>query len=86
MPGVQTMSSDVHEDLAQKEFREALDDALNVLEEDDKNLFVLRFEMEMTVDEISALVSIPAGTVKSRIFYLKKKLALQLHMFQMNDE
>lgn len=84
--GIQTTSPDAHDDLTQKEFREALDDALNVLEEDDKNLFVLRFEMEMPVDEIAALVSIPAGTVKSRIFYLKKKLALQLQMFQMNDE
>ncbi len=76
----------LHDDLAQKEFRQALDDALNGFDEDDKNLFVLRHELEMPVDEIAGLVGVPAGTIKSRLFYLKKKLAVQLQMFHLNDE
>jgi RNA polymerase sigma-70 factor, ECF subfamily len=83
---IEPLTSDLHDDLAQKEFREALDDALNTLAEEDKNLFVLRHELEMTVDEIAELVNVPAGTIKSRLFYLKKKLSMQLHMFHMNEE
>jgi RNA polymerase sigma-70 factor, ECF subfamily len=74
----------IHDDLAQKEFRTALDDLLNAFDEDDKNLFVLRHELEMSIDEIAVLVDRPAGTIKSRLFYLKKKLATRLHMFQVD--
>ena len=80
------ISDNLHDDLVQKEFRQALDDALNAFDEDDKNLFVLRHELEMPIDEIATLLGVPGGTVKSRLFYLKKKLAVQLQMFHLNDE
>jgi RNA polymerase sigma-70 factor (ECF subfamily) len=86
LPENETSPENIHDDLVQKEFREALDDALKDLDENDRNLFVLRHELEMTVEEIAGLVNIPQGTVKSKLFYMKKKLAAQLHMFHMTDE
>lgn len=76
----------IHQEMERKEFQEALDNALNRLDEDDKNLFALRYVLELPVDEIALVVSCPAGTVKSRLFYLKKKLAKQLNMFHMVKE
>jgi RNA polymerase sigma-70 factor, ECF subfamily len=59
-------------------FKEALDEAVMNLDEDDKNLYTLRYEVEMSLEEISIMLQCPVGTVKSKLFYLKKKLAEQL--------
>jgi RNA polymerase sigma-70 factor, ECF subfamily len=66
-----TINPKVEED----EFLEVLDRALRSLDEDEKNLYALRYEVEMPLEQISVLLDCPVGTVKSRLFYLKKKLA-----------
>lgn len=76
----------IHQEMERKEFQEALENALNRLDEDDKNLFTLRYVLELPVDEIALIINCPAGTVKSRLFYLKKKLAKQLNMFHIVKE
>jgi len=63
-------------------FRKTIDKAMEGWNEDDRTLFVLRQELEMSVPEIAAVLSLPEGTVKSRWFYLRKALALQFHGFQ----
>lgn len=70
-----------HDTLAQQQFKDALDDALNQLDEADKNLFTLRYDVEMSLEEIATVLECPEGTVKSRLFYLKKKLAGRLGAF-----
>ncbi len=64
-----------------KEFMETLDRILNQSEESDRNLFVLRYELEMPLSQIAEIFECPEGTIKSRIFYLKRKLALDLQAF-----
>ncbi|AYB32577.1 RNA polymerase sigma factor [Chryseolinea soli] len=61
--------------LQDQQFKNALDSALEKLEEADKHLFTLRYEAELNLEEIAAILECPEGTVKSRLFYLKKKLA-----------
>lgn len=61
--------------LQDQQFKDALDGALEKLEEGDKHLFTLRYEAELSLEEIAAILECPEGTVKSRLFYLKKKLA-----------
>jgi RNA polymerase sigma-70 factor (ECF subfamily) len=61
--------------LQDQQFKDALDGALEKLEEADKHLFTLRYEAELNLEEIAAILECPEGTVKSRLFYLKKKLA-----------
>lgn len=48
------------------------------LSEKEKNIFVLRFEQELSIKEISEILDIPEGSVKSGLFYLLKKFAGQL--------
>lgn len=48
------------------------------LSEKEKNIFVLRFEQELSIREISEILDIPEGSVKSGLFYLLKKFAGQL--------
>jgi RNA polymerase sigma-70 factor (ECF subfamily) len=64
-----------------KEFLKTLDRLLNQSEESDRNLFVLRYELDMPLSQIATILECPEGTVKSRLFYLKKKLALDLRAF-----
>ena len=55
---------------------------LETLEEEDKTIFLLRYEEELSIDQISRIVFMPAGTVKSRLFYLRKQLAVELNEFK----
>ncbi len=56
-----------------------LNDIYKTLSEKEQLIFVLRFEMEMSMREIASIAEIPEGSVKSCLFYLLKKLASQLH-------
>jgi len=64
-----------------QQFKDALDTALEKLDEADKHLFTLRYEAELSLEEIAAILECPEGTVKSRLFYLKKKLAGHLSAY-----
>ncbi len=55
---------------------------LETLEEEDKTIFLLRYEEELSIDQISRIVFMPEGTVKSRLFYLRKQLAIELNEFK----
>jgi RNA polymerase sigma-70 factor (ECF subfamily) len=63
-------------------FHQTLEDLLTKEGEETRTLFVLRHELEMSVAEISEVINCPEGTVKSRLFYLKKKLALALDHYK----
>ncbi len=47
-----------------------------------KQIFVLRHFDEMSIKEIAEIVSCPEGTVKSRLFYMNKKLSVSLADFR----
>ena len=55
-----------------------LDKMLDELNEEDKTLLLLRYEEDLSIEQISEIVFLPEGTVKSRLFYLRKKLAKKL--------
>jgi RNA polymerase sigma-70 factor, ECF subfamily len=55
---------------------------LEILEEEDKTIFLLRYEEELSIGQISKIVFMPEGTVKSRLFYLRKQLAIELSEFK----
>lgn len=57
---------------------------LETLEDEDKTIFLLRYEEELTIDQISRIVFMPEGTVKSRLFYLRKQLAVEMNEFKIS--
>lgn len=59
-------------------FRERLSILLETLADEDRSLFTLRYENELQFNEIASILGMPEGTAKSRLFYLKKKLAEKL--------
>ena len=68
----------VIEPMATSDFAWSLEKAIEELDDDDQHLFTLRFELDLPVDEIAEVLGCPEGTVKSRVFNLKRKLAVQL--------
>lgn len=54
--------------------RLALQDALDSLPEDDQTLLRLRYEADLTQSAIADYLGIPEGTVKVRLYRIRKKL------------
>lgn len=71
-------SKTVNEKIDEQYRNKLLDAVMNELENDDREILQLRFQQELSIREIAIIASLPEGTVKSRIFYLLKKLAKQL--------
>src|SRR5262249_36928837 len=63
-------------------FQRTLDDILREEDEETRTIFILRHELDMTFAEIAEVANCPEGTVKSRLFYLKKKLASALDHYR----
>jgi len=51
------------------------------LTEKERNIYLLRFEQELSIKEIAGILRLPEGSVKSGIFYLLRKLGKQLKEF-----
>ncbi len=62
-------------------FLESLDKSLNEMEDVHKNILVLRYLEEFSLNEITEILEISLGTVKSRLFYATKKLTEELKEF-----
>ena len=68
--------SDNPEIMLQKKNRDALvREALNSLTPDHKEIIDLVYYHEKSVDECAQILGVPAGTVKTRMFYARRKLA-----------
>ena len=65
-----------------KRFKTALHQCTSELSEEKRSLFLLRFQENLSVPEISSILNIAEGTVKSRIFYLLKEMKDKLKEFE----
>jgi RNA polymerase sigma-70 factor (ECF subfamily) len=65
-------------------FKKRVSRELTEMDPDTKSIFILRFQENMSIKEIGKIVSLPEGTVKSRLFYAFKKLAQRLQPFNQN--
>lgn len=68
--------------LDRRSFHNALAVMLREEGEEMRTMLVLRYELDMSFAEISDVVDCPEGTVKSRLFYLKKRLAQALDAYK----
>lgn len=69
------------DNLHHTDFKQSLQRAVNQLSSDHRSVFVLRYVEQLSVKEISTILSCAEGTVKSRLHYCVKKLASQLEEF-----
>lgn len=76
-------ADDVEQTITDREFKVALDQELLKLDDKHREVFVLKHMDGLSIKEISEIVGINEGTVKSRLFYAIKKLAAELKMFEL---
>jgi len=62
-------------------FSEALNEKLGLLDERQRSVFLLRYQQELSLKEIAAIMDCPEGTIKSRLFYAIKFLSEKLIVF-----
>ncbi len=67
--------------LDRKKFMEELLEQLDAFDENQKTTFLLRYEENLSIKEISEVLSCSEGTVKSRLFYTLRKLSERLKHF-----
>jgi RNA polymerase sigma-70 factor (ECF subfamily) len=65
----------------QQLFQQWLQVGLDMLDDDQRTTFLLFYHEQFSIREISAVLGCSEGTVKSRLFYAKRKLANQLKVF-----
>lgn len=64
------------------QFNAHLEEALLELKPQHRECFILRYKEELSIKEIAAIMDIPDGTVKSRLFYVLRRLAKQLKIYK----
>lgn len=52
---------------------------LEKLTEDRRSLFLLRYQQELSIEELSVLFDLPMGTVKSRLHHIRKDLIASMN-------
>ena len=78
MPAISGVSATAEQLATFSEFQARLDRALDELPEKFRLVLILSAIQGHTLEEISHLLGIPMGTVKSRLFFARKKLAEKL--------
>jgi len=68
--------------LDNQSFQLALEEILKEEDEEARTIFTLRYELEKSFAEIAEVLDCPEGTVKSKLFYLKKRLATRLDHYK----
>lgn len=62
-------------------FESALFTELEKCDEDHRIAFLMRYQQNFSIKEISEIFECPEGTIKSRLFYTTQKLARKLKVF-----
>jgi RNA polymerase sigma-70 factor (ECF subfamily) len=66
------------ENLEKKEFKMEINSILEKLDNHHRSVFILRFQEELSIQEIAEIMHCAEGTVKSRLHYAIKKISTYL--------
>jgi RNA polymerase sigma-70 factor (ECF subfamily) len=80
----QTQADDVIQKINQDDFERALQIELRSMDPEKSSTFLLRFQENLSINEISEILNCAPGTVKSRIFYITNKLSKRLKEYNPN--
>lgn len=73
---------DLNKLIDERDFKNRLDFLLETWDDENKSLFLLRYEQEFDLAMISEVLGMPVGTIKSRLFYLRKGLSKELNDYR----
>lgn len=70
------------DDIEQEELKRKIWESIRQLEFEDREIIILKEFEGLAYKEISEILNIPMGTVMSRLYYARKKLAKKLEVFK----
>lgn len=85
LPNLPDEAEPPHTQLEQDERQTFLQQAIHQLPESYKLLVTLRFQQELSYEEIAAITSLPLGTVKTGLFRARAKLRTALYDYENTD-
>jgi len=80
-PDFETEHHPTEQKVDQKIFQEALFDELEKIDDGHRSAFILRYQQNLSIKEIGEILGCSEGTIKSRLYYTTKKLAVKLKAF-----
>ena len=80
----QEVISDQVQKINNNDFEKAIQNELKKMDPQRSSTFILRYQENLSIKEIGDILNCSPGTVKSRIFYITKKLAARLKEFNPN--
>ncbi|MGC4023342.1 MAG: RNA polymerase sigma factor [Cyclobacteriaceae bacterium] len=78
----ETIHEKVSGEMDHRSFQLSLEEILKTEDEETRTMFVMRYELEMNSVEIAEIVKCPEGTVRTRLFNLRKRLATKLDHYK----
>jgi RNA polymerase sigma-70 factor, ECF subfamily len=54
---------------------------LNQLDEVTRSIFLMKYQQDLSIEELALIFDLPEGTVKSKLFYTRKKLTSKIEMY-----
>jgi RNA polymerase sigma-70 factor (ECF subfamily) len=76
---------ETYDSLDEALLKQSLEESIKQLGYKHKSVFVMRFQEEMSIREISNIMNISEGTVKSRLYYALKKMEKLMPEFNPKD-
>ena len=76
-----TTEPELENELDHAQFKMQLSREIQELDTNQRNTFLLRFQSNFSIKEISQILRCSEGTVKSRLYYITRKLAIKLKDF-----
>ena len=67
-------------------FKRDLDQAMNLLNDEQRIAFIMKYKQGFKIKEIAECLECSEGTVKSRLFYALKKLSAELSVYNPKSE
>lgn len=81
LPNPSSDSVNIEQKIDHKQFTALLNRELEKVDKNQRSSFLLRFQAQLSIKEISEILGCSEGTTKSRLFYVTKKLANVLRDF-----
>jgi len=77
----QLAANDQLQNINHYDFETAVQNELKKMDPEQRITFILRYQENLSIQEIGRVLNCSPGTVKSRIFYITKKLASRLSYY-----
>lgn len=72
--------ADENQDVENRQLAEEIFSEINELGETEKTAFILYYREDFSVRDIGQVLNLPEGTVKSKLFYTRKKISERLQL------